>query len=257
MSTRGCEGSWQSAVFAFPAGSLSDPAERDPAAAGAQAPVGSAAGLPRVQPGAGRGAALVCPGAAAGECGAAAGETAARGRGFLVGPPSDNLQSRCFSHAKPAESSPGLAWQGPFEVIWTRCPARSRDIFKQIRWLRALPDLSLDVSREEAPPTSLGTLCQCVPTLPLKKFFLRSNLSLLPSLEFQTIPLCPVATEPVRNLTLESNGFISFFFILWAAPIFIISQASLQPDPSDHRSKAIEGAAEDMKHLGTAFRYSS
>ncbi|XP_031954005.1 serine/threonine-protein kinase PAK 3-like isoform X6 [Corvus moneduloides] len=87
-------------------GSLSDPAERDPAAAGAQAPVGSAAGLPGVQPGGGRGAALVCPGAA-------------------------------------------------------------------------------------------------------------------------------------------------------AAPIFIISQASLQPEPSDHRSKAIEGAAEDLKHLGTAFRYSS
>lgn len=51
-----------------------------------QAPVGSAAGLPGVQPGAGRGAALVCPGAAAGGCEAAAGETAAPGRGFLVGP---------------------------------------------------------------------------------------------------------------------------------------------------------------------------
>ncbi|KAM7021011.1 uncharacterized protein M8220_017018 isoform 3-T3 [Acridotheres tristis] len=46
-------------------GSGSDPAERDPAAAGAAAPVGSAAGLPRVQPGLGRRAALLCPGAAA------------------------------------------------------------------------------------------------------------------------------------------------------------------------------------------------
>lgn len=65
VSPCGCEGSWQSAEVAFPAGSRSDPAERDPAAAGAPAPVGSAAGLPRVQPGAGRGAALGCPGAAA------------------------------------------------------------------------------------------------------------------------------------------------------------------------------------------------
>lgn len=211
VSTCGCGGSCQSAVFAFPAGPRSDPAEREPAAAGAQAPVGSAAGLPRVQPGAGRGAALLCPGAAAGECQAAAGETAAPGRAFLVGPPSHHLQSRCFSHAKPAESSPALAWQAPVELIWSWCPATSGDIFKHIRWLRALPDLSLDVSREEPPPTSLGSLSQCFPTLLLQQFFFTSNLSLLPSLDFQTIPLCPVATEPVRNLSLESNSsFLSF-----------------------------------------------
>lgn len=53
------------------------------------------------------------------------------------------------------------------------------------------PDLSLDASREEAAPTAPGTLCQCFPTLLVKKFFLRPHLSLLPSLEFQTIPLPP------------------------------------------------------------------
>lgn len=138
------------------------------------------------------------------------GSSSAR-EGFSCGAPSDSLQSGCVPHAEQAESSPAVAWQAPLELIWAWCPTASRDIFKQLRGPRALPDLSLDVSREEAPPTSLGTFCQCFPTLLVKKFFLRSNLSLLPSPEFQSISLCPVATEPVRNLTLESNSsFLSF-----------------------------------------------
>lgn len=77
----------------------------------------------------------------------------------------------CFSHL--LFTSRILAWfgrAGSFRGHPDLVPSTGRDIFKQIRWLRALPDLSLDVSREEAPPTSPGTFCLCFPTLLVKKF---------------------------------------------------------------------------------------
>lgn len=171
MSTCGCAGSWQSAAFAFPAGSRSDPAERDPAAAGAPAPVGSAAGLPRVQPGAGRGAALVGPGAAAGQCQGLQGKQQRQGGLFLWGPLRQSPGS-LLSTRKASRILACLGLAGSFRGHLDLVPTTSRDIFQQVRGLRALPDLSWDVSRQEAPPTSLGTLCQCFPTLLVKKFFL-------------------------------------------------------------------------------------
>jgi len=60
-------------------------------------------------------------------------------------------------------------------------PAVSRDIFNQTRLLRALSNLALNVSKDEASTTSLGNLCQCFITLIIKNFFLISSLN-LPSL---------------------------------------------------------------------------
>lgn len=116
------------------------------------------------QPGAGQGAVLLCPGAAAGE-----GRADPAREGGSCHAPSCNLQPWCFSNGEPAESWPGLGWQGPFKVLWTSCPTMSRAIFKQIRLLRALPDLTLNDCRAEGPSTSLGNFSQCHPTLLVKK----------------------------------------------------------------------------------------
>lgn len=64
--------------------------------------------------------------------------------------------------------------QTPRQVWVGRGLSRSlgRAIFKQIRLLRALPDLTLNDCRGEAPTTSLGNFCQCYLSLLEKKFFL-------------------------------------------------------------------------------------
>ena len=45
-----------------------------------------------------------------------------------------------------------------------------RDIFKQIRLLRAPSNLALNISSDGTSPTSLGNLGQCFTTLSVKKF---------------------------------------------------------------------------------------
>jgi len=50
----------------------------------------------------------------------------------------------------------------------------SRDIFNSVRLLRALSNLTLNVSRDGASTTSLGTLAQCFITLIVKNFCLIS-----------------------------------------------------------------------------------
>jgi len=57
-------------------------------------------------------------------------------------------------------------------------PAVSRDIFNQIKLLRAPSSLTLNISRDGASTASLGSPFQCFTTLTVKNFFLilRRNL---------------------------------------------------------------------------------
>ena len=64
----------------------------------------------------------------------------------------------------------------------------SKDIFKQIRVLRALSSLTLNVSRDGASTTSLGNLFQGFTTLMVKNFLLISSLN-LPSLRLNPYSL--------------------------------------------------------------------
>ncbi|XP_053859801.1 serine/threonine-protein kinase PAK 4-like [Vidua macroura] len=57
--------------------------------------------------------------------------------------------------------NPRLGWQGPVKVIWSKCPAMSRDIFKEIRLLRALSHLTWNTCRHGAPTSSWDNLCRC------------------------------------------------------------------------------------------------
>jgi len=64
----------------------------------------------------------------------------------------------------------------------------SRDIFHQIRLLRAPSNLALNTAREGAATASQGKLVQCFTTLMVKNFFLTSNLN-LPSFSLESFPL--------------------------------------------------------------------
>jgi len=64
----------------------------------------------------------------------------------------------------------------------------SRDIFNQTRLLRALSNLTLNVSRDGALTTSLSNLFQCFTTFMVKNVFLVSSLS-LPSFSLKALPL--------------------------------------------------------------------
>ena len=68
------------------------------------------------------------------------------------------------------ESENHLNWKGSLETIWSSPPAMNRDTYSYIRLLRALPSLTLNVSRNEAFTTSLDNLCQCLTTLIVKTF---------------------------------------------------------------------------------------
>ena len=70
-----------------------------------------------------------------------------------------------------------MGWKGPLKVIQSNPPAVS--IFNYIRLLRALSNLTLNVSRDGASTSSLGNLCQRFTTLTVKNFFLTSSLNLL------------------------------------------------------------------------------
>ncbi|KAK4826482.1 hypothetical protein QYF61_009478 [Mycteria americana] len=77
-------------------------------------------------------------------------------------------------------------------VVQSNPPAMTRDIFNCIRLLRAPSNLTLNVSRDGASATSLGNLSQCLTTLIVKHFFLKSSLN-LPS--FSLKPLLLVLSQ--------------------------------------------------------------
>ncbi|KAK4818643.1 hypothetical protein QYF61_016614 [Mycteria americana] len=78
-----------------------------------------------------------------------------------------------------------IAWfglEGTFTGHLVQPPAMGRDIFHQIRLLRAPSNLALNVSRDGASTTSLGDLLQGFTTL-----------------TFQTITPCPIATGRAKK----------------------------------------------------------
>ena len=63
-----------------------------------------------------------------------------------------------------------------------------RDIFYEVRLLKALSNVILIDSRAGAPTASLGNMFQCCTTLIVKLFFLLSNLH-LPIFTLEPLPL--------------------------------------------------------------------
>jgi len=63
-----------------------------------------------------------------------------------------------------------------------------RDIFHQLRLLRAPSSLALNTAREGEATASQGNLGQCFTILMVKNFFLISNLN-LPSFSLEPFPL--------------------------------------------------------------------
>jgi len=86
------------------------------------------------------------------------------------------------------EAENGLGWKGPLKAIQSNHAATSRDIFTQIRLLRAPSSLAWNVSRDGASPTALGNLCQSFTIRIVKNFFLISSLNLL-SFSLKPLPL--------------------------------------------------------------------
>jgi len=69
------------------------------------------------------------------------------------------------------ESENSLGWKGPLKAIQSNHPAVSRDIYHSVRLLRAPSSLTLNVSRDGAPATSLSNPCQGFTTFSVKYFF--------------------------------------------------------------------------------------
>jgi len=86
------------------------------------------------------------------------------------------------------ESQNSWGWKGPLKVIYFNPPTMSRDIYHYIRLLRALSNLTLNVSRDGASTTSLGNPFQCFNTLMVKNLFLISTLN-LPSFSLKPVAL--------------------------------------------------------------------
>ena len=75
----------------------------------------------------------------------------------------------------------------------------SRDTFHLIGLLKALSNLALNISREEASTTSLGNLFQCLTTFMVKNFFLIFSLN-LPFFTLKPLALVLWTTTPPNPL---------------------------------------------------------
>ena len=87
--------------------------------------------------------------------------------------------------------------------------------------LRAPSSLTLGVSRDGAPTTSPGNLCQCLTTLIVKAFFLISNINLLP-LSLQQFPLALSQQTLLKSLFPSYSPF-------WVLRGHLRSQVSPKP----------------------------
>jgi len=100
----------------------------------------------------------------------------------------ENIDIKGMSLVKIIESYKRSGWKGPLKVIYSNPSPVSRHIYHWIRLLRALCNLALNISRDGASITSLGSLCQCFTTLIVKNYFLVSSLN-LPSFSLKPLPL--------------------------------------------------------------------
>ncbi|KAK4816215.1 hypothetical protein QYF61_013453, partial [Mycteria americana] len=73
-----------------------------------------------------------------------------------------------------------------------------RDVFPQIRLLKALSNLNFNTSNDGAPTASLGNLSHCLTTRVLKKFFRMSSLN-LPSFTLKPLPLVLSLQAPIES----------------------------------------------------------
>ena len=104
------------------------------------------------------------------------------------------LQKMPLGHT---ETQNRLSWKGPFKAIWSNSPAVNRDTHSSIRCSEPHP-LTLGVSRDGAPTTSLGNLCQCFTTLVTENFFLIPSLN-LPSYSLKPFLLVLITREPTEE----------------------------------------------------------
>ena len=81
----------------------------------------------------------------------------------------DNLLM--MTYLRIIESYNLLSWKGPLKSIQSNFPAINRNTCSQIRLLRALFRLTLNISRDGTSTTSLDNLFQCLTTLLVKNFF--------------------------------------------------------------------------------------
>lgn len=75
------------------------------------------------------------------------------------------LQIRLRYNHRIVESQNSLGCKRLLKVTQSKSPAKNRDIFNQMRMFQALHTLTMNVSRDGASTTALGTLCQYFATL--------------------------------------------------------------------------------------------
>ena len=100
-------------------------------------------------------------------------------------------------------------------MIQFQPPAIGRDTSLQTRLLEAPPSLALNASREGAFTVSLGDLFQCLTTLTVKNFFLKSSLN-LPSSSLKPFHLILLLHALLKS---PSPAFLQALFRYWKAII--------------------------------------
>ena len=114
-------------------------------------------------------------------------------------------------------------------IIQFQAPAMCGVTNQQTRLPRATSSLALNASRDGASTTSSGNLCQCIITLWVKNFLLKSNLN-LPS-HFDNIPTCPITIHPCKQ-----PFFLQF---IWSSQISE-GYNLVSPEPSLLRTKQFQ-----------------
>jgi len=90
--------------------------------------------------------------------------------------------------------------EGTFQGHPVQPSCTEQGIFNQIRLLRALSNLTLNVSRDGASTASLGNLCQGFTTLSIKKVFFISSLN-LPTFHLTALPFVLSQWALLRSLS--------------------------------------------------------
>ena len=90
--------------------------------------------------------------------------------------------------------------KGTSEGNLVQLPCNEQGHHSWIRLPRALSSLALNVSRDGASTTTLGSLCQCLTTLTVKYFLCKSSLN-LPSFSLKPFPLVLLPQTLLKSLS--------------------------------------------------------